>query len=343
MLAEIATHRGEFDSVSAFVEEARTLAESQANYTLLIKALQTAAYAAFVQQAFETSEQLCQRALELCHRTGFREGEAQAHKLLGAVYGRLFNVESARSHYEHADALYTTLGKIQGQAAIKINMGILYNLLGKYRDAIVAFRQAGQLFEELQDLRGQLVSDINLSAVAIFQEDYATAKDAAQRSLNLAREMQSVHLEATALSNLGEAEREMGDHDSALAYIEKGLSIRRSLDSQPADLGHDLCQLTLTHLCRGDLAAARQTSDELLAVLTAGETGMLHPQQMWWTAAQVYRASGDTQRAGELLQTAHTRLEEKAEAIPDTESRESFRQLRFNREIVAAYAQDVWP
>ena len=101
-----------------------------------------------------------------------------------ALYGRLFDVVSAFSHYRQANALHLTLGKLQGQAAVQMNPGILYVLLGKYREGVAAFRQASHLFAKLQDPRGQLLSSLILNATAPFQEEYSVAKEPAQENLN---------------------------------------------------------------------------------------------------------------------------------------------------------------
>ncbi|MBN2005828.1 MAG: AAA family ATPase [Anaerolineae bacterium] len=343
LLADIATHQGQFDAVAPFLERARALAEAQANHVLMARAMQSAAQAAFVQQAFETSQRFGAQALELCQQIGYRDGEAAAHKLLGAILGRLFAVSEARDHYRQAGELYAALGKKQGQAAVLLNMGILNVRLGRYAEGAEAFCQARPLFEALRDRRGLMLCEVNLSATLLFQGDYAAAQTVAQRSVTLARDLKSAHVEATALLNLGEAERGLDHWDDAVAYMEEGVALRRALGSQPADLGHDLCELTITYLRRGDLAAAQRTAGELLALFKADEAAMIEPQYILWAIAQTHRATGNTTEANELLQAAYERLQHKAQAIPDNTSREAFLRQSFNDEITTAYQSGLWP
>jgi tetratricopeptide (TPR) repeat protein len=263
--------------------------------------------------------------------------------LLGSVANRLFDIPQSFRHYNRAKTLYARLDKVQGQAAVLMNMGILSVSLGRYEEGGEAFAQAWQLFEQLQDVRGQMLSTLNLSAAALYQEDYPAAKSAAQASLDLARQLQTVHIEANALGNLGEAERELGEFDQALIHLQTALDLRRSMDTQPVDAVNDLCQLALTYLRQNNLKAAQQTCAELLAILQVDEPSILYPQLVLWVSAQTYYALGDTTQAREYLQTAYARLQTKLAAIPDDETRQTYSQLRFNREVLTAYNNGSWP
>ncbi len=336
---EIAIWQGRFDQVQASLDQARVLGQGQesTNQSLLIQTLRAASAAAFTQQDFGAAQTLGQQMLDLCRTVGDREGEADAHSRLGVTAARLFRIQSAREHYKQADALYAVLGKRQGQAAVLINSGLLAaNLLGRYAEGLEAFRKAQTLFESLNDLRGQAVSTLNLGMTAFYQCSFATAKSAAQRALELARSMTSPTLEASALANLGAAERELGELQVAIQHMQAGLAIRRAL-GQPAELGTDLCDLTLAYLRAGKLDAARQSADEMLSLHAKASESMVRPEYILWVAAQTRYALGDTERARDLLAQAYAQLKRKADAIPDAESRASFLEFRFNREISAAY------
>ncbi|MBN1992010.1 MAG: tetratricopeptide repeat protein [Anaerolineae bacterium] len=341
-LAQLATERGHLNEVMPLVQQARNLAETEANYLLLFRVIYVAAHAAFVQKNYNTCEELCQQALDLCQQTGYLEGEADTQKLLGSVANRLFDIPQSFKYYNRAKTLYARLDKLQGQAAVLMNMGILSVSLGRYEEGGHAFAQAHQLFEQLQDVRGQMLSTLNLSAVALYQEDYPAAKSAAQASLNLARQLQTVHIEANALGNLGEAERELGEIDQAITHLQTALALRRSMETRPVDTVNDLCQLALAYLRQNNPAAAQQTCAELLDILQADEPSLLYPQQVLWVSAQTYYALGNPAQANEFLQAAYARLQTKLAAIPDDETRQTYIQLRFNQEILAAYKDGSW-
>ncbi len=339
---EIGIWQGRFDSVQASLVRARALSLSHTNQSLLIETLRAASAAAFTRQDFNLANDLGKHMLELSRRVGDLEGEADALTRLGTIETRLFQIKSARERYRQAATLYGRLGKRQGQAAVLINAGLLAgNRLGRYVEGLDAFRQAEALFVEMNDVRGQLVSALNIGMTAFFLGDFAEAKMAAQRGLELARQMASPVMEANALANLGAAERELGELEQAIEHMQAGLALRRKL-GQPSDLGTDLCDLALAYLRAGKLDTARQSAEEMLTLYATVRESMMRSEYMLWVAAQIYHARGDSARARDLLAQAYAVLKEKTATIPDEESRASFMQYPFNREIIAAYEGKVY-
>lgn len=341
--AELATQQGHFEKVLPLVEQARALAKPEGNYQIIFSTLWVAAQAAFMQQALKTSTELAQEALELCRQAGYRQGEANIRRLLGAIYGRLMQVERALEHYREAEMLFEVLGQPQGRAAILLNRGILMVRVGRFQEGMTAFRQAEGLFDALQDLRGRVLCALALSAAALFAGDLHAAQDAASAALSLASEMGSVPLQATALANLGEAERGLGDLEASVAHLEQAVTLRRSAEDQPSDLGHDLGQLALAYLHRGDLEAARETGDALATLLAEHPDAVIHPQHLYWTVARVYHALDVPGRAHDLLARSYEHLEKEAGSIGDPALREEFWHHPLNCEIVAAHDQGRWP
>ena len=342
LLAEIAVHQGRFEEVRRFLDEAGSMAESEANQSLLIETLRVAFVAMFNRQDFTTAYRLSQQRLNLCRSVGHTTGEADAHMHLAQAATQLFRIEEARRHFAEAATLYHALGDRRGQAAVLLNAGLLATRLGQYAQEIESFRQAEALFKELNDLRGQTVSALNIADTARFLGDYTAAKAAALRGLELARAMKSLVYEANALAGLGAAERELGELPAAITHMEAGLALRRQLD-QPANLGADLCDLTIAYLRAGNLPAARQAAGEMLAIYDAAADHMLHPEYILWASAQTYHALGEPDRAQALLEQAHAVLQKAVAAIPDPESRATILRLPFNRELLAACERGAWP
>ncbi|GAC1354112.1 MAG: hypothetical protein NVSMB42_11470 [Herpetosiphon sp.] len=342
LLAEATSLQGNFQEAEAMLIEARSQVGDQANQSLLVRTLRAAAVAATTRVDIDTAYALGQQMLALCQTIGDREGEADAYARVGAAAARLFRVEEARRYYAQAEVLYKMLGNRRGQAAVLVNAGMLAAYLGHYTAGINASRRAEALFTGLMDLRGQTVSAINIAAHALRQGDFHTSRQAATRALVRAREMATPVMEAYALANLGAAERELGDFEMAIAHMQAGLALRRSLD-QPVELATDLCDLTIAYLRSGDVAAARQTTDEMLILLRAAAQHMTYPQFILWAAAQTYRSLEQHERATDFLGEAYAVLHEKIAAIPDAESRTSFLLLPYNRELVAAYEHGKWP
>jgi hypothetical protein len=104
-----------------------------------------------------------------------------------------------------------------------------------------------------------------------------------------------------------------------------------------------MSDLVIAYLRIGNLDAARQATEEMLTLYAACAERLREPQRPLWAAAQTYRALGGNARAAELLAQAHTALQAKAAAIPDPESQAAFRQIPYNREVLAAHERGAWP
>lgn len=342
-LAEVAVQQGHFDAAQATLKLADLLAGSQSNRSVLVTALRAASGASFAKQDFEAAHAVATQMLELCRTLGDREGEADALARLAAVAARRYQVQTARQLYAEAERLYNALGKRQGQAAVMVNTTmLLVGRLGRYVEGLALTRQADAIFRELKDVRGQAICALNEGMITLYLEDYAAGRSASRRGLELARQMNSRVMEANALANLGAAERELSELPQAIAHMEAGLAIRRTL-GQPAELGTDLCDLTVAYCRHGDLDAAQRTTAEMLELYAQSETSMMHPQYILWAAAQTYRALGDEARAQDLLKRAAEVMRQRMADIPESESQSSYYELPFNRQIVEAIERQVWP
>lgn len=341
-LAEAASLQGRFGEAQAMLKRAAALAGPEANQSLLVQTLRSAAIAATVQIQSEAALALGTQMLELCRMIGDRVGESDAHARLAAAAARLFQVAEARQHYEQAATLYRALGDQKGLAAVLLNSAMLLANLGHYADAFAQNQQAGLLFNTLGDMRGQTLSAINASFYFLQTGDHTAAQAAGARSVDLARAMHSELYEAYALSNLATAERELGQLAQAIAHMEAATTLRRKF-GQAVELATDLSDLTIAYLRAGNLKAARATIGELLAIFAADPEHMTYPQYILWTAAQTYQALREPEQAQQFLVQAHAALQAKAAAIPDPASRATFLQMLVNRELLAAHERGEWP
>ena len=335
--------QGRFDAAQDALARANALADAQGNRSMLVAALRVTSGALFARQGFAAAQSVGTQMLELCRTIGDREGEADALARLAAVAARRFQILTARQLYAEAQRLYDTLGKRQGQAAVMVNTTmLLVGRLGRYDEGLALTREAAAIFRELNDVRGQAICALNEGMITLYLEDYAAGRSASRRGLELARQINSRVMEANALANLGAAERELGELDAAITHMEAGLAIRRTL-GQPAELGTDLCDLTVAYCRCGRLDAAQRTTVEMLDLYTQSEADMMHPQYILWAAAQTYHALSDETRAHDLLRRAAEVMQQRAADLPETESKASFYALPFNRQILAAIERQVWP
>ena len=262
--------------------------------------------------------------------------------MLAQAYNRQFNIQETRRHLDQAERLFLALQRPRGLAMVYQTTASLELNLGNYAAGKRYYQQALEIAERLNNQRGQAEELINLAYTAALQQDYASQKACALRALNLTRQIGNRFLEAYALNNLGEARRELGELPAAIKDLSAAREIGMELDIL-AEVYAILIELAFCYLAAGDLPAASQAADEMEAIYPRAEAGAQDSQRLLWAMARVRRAAGREADAADLLKRAYQLVEEKSAAIPDPASRQTFRELIFNRRIVAAYERGEWP
>ncbi len=342
LLIDAAARQARFDEIQTWLEQAKALSGSLADLTLQARTLRAAYRAAHEQNQYPVCMDLAQQLLGLYQTIGDREGEADAYTYLATMSMHFFYIQDARDYFAKAEALFRALGIPDGQASVLINSGVLVIRLGHHAEGIELCSKAEALFRQLKNPRAQAICATNISAAAFGLGDYPLAKSAATRNLELARAVNDPISQAFAFANLGRAERELGELDQAIEHMQAGLDLRRTLNETDGACTN-MSDLVIAYLCIGDLDAARQATEEMLTLYAACAERLREPQRPLWAAAQTYRTLGGDARAAELLAQAHTALQAKAAAIPDSESQAAFRQIPYNREVLAAHERGEWP
>jgi tetratricopeptide (TPR) repeat protein len=248
----------------------------------------------------------------------------------------------ARTCFGEAAAMYAAIGKRQGVAGVLVNSGLHGVRTGMLDDAERWLRASLDEFRALKDMRGQAASAINLSYVRLFRGDAAEAKLLSSEAVAFSRAANHAMYEAAALGNLGAAERDLGEFDAAINHMKEGLAIRRRLN-RPGDYDDDIAHLIAAYLAAGDIEAARPLSEELAPSLATSSPAIFLPQFAHWTAARAFRELGDERRMRLMLQRGHEIVQEQAGAIEGAAEKASYLGLLVNRDIEAAFADDVWP
>jgi tetratricopeptide (TPR) repeat protein len=239
--------------------------------------------------------------------------------------------------YASATAIYEALNKPLGQAIVLLNTGLLYLKIGEHAQALGALKSARSVFAEVNDLRGLTVCALNLGMAAYLRGRFAAALRLSQKAVTLAHRLGSAQLECTALGNAGAAERELGQSAASLAHSEAALGMRRRI--APMDIGSDLADMGLTYLRAGDLRAACAIAEEIEALPEPALESVMFPQNVLWSAAQIYAAAQLQEPYARTLRRAVAMLDERSAKIPEGPWRETYRLLFFNRELYEAQAR----
>jgi DNA-binding SARP family transcriptional activator/tetratricopeptide (TPR) repeat protein len=339
-LVELACFEGRVADVRAFLDEVPTF-ERQYDSARVVRLLETACGAANVIQDFVALAACAEQLLRCSRAIGYREAEATAYRYAGQAAWQLFEIDRARDFFGRALEMFAAMGQRFKQVLVLADTANMNNYLGQFDEALELLAAADALATSISYAFGHVACVNNISYTAYLKGDFERARESAQQALALASVLEAPSMRAHALVNLGVAERELHDLDAAIGHLQEGTALERQLNEAVA-LGEDLCELIIALLRQNVIEQATALAAEVLALAEDSTLRFPHPQYLLWTAAAVRRAASDDAGALALLDRARDVLDKLEATIPDTESRTTFRRLRYNRAIDDAFDRAYW-
>jgi tetratricopeptide (TPR) repeat protein len=338
-LAEAAVSLGT-QAAHDFLGEARRRAAESGRAPLLARVLTASASAAIMRRDFAAALRDSEAALARYREIGDREGEAETRSRAGTARGMLQQPDEARREFARSAEIYRAIGNRLKAAYVLFNQTAVEIQLGLLNDAYARLRDALAVFEEHGDIRGVAGCRTNQSVIALVRGEAEEAKRLAEAALEGARSIGNVAVETAILANLGNAERELGQFGSALAHMREAIALRARLGGSVTF--EELGDLALTDLAAGNVAAAREAANEIIARAPSSSENTVWPHYCLWAAARVYRAVGDESAAQDALNRAQTFVSRQLIAMTDPKSREAFAALPAVAAVAAA-AAGTWP
>ena len=332
--SEIALSTGQWAACDRAAQQAIALAERVGDKALRLTATARRARSVAHLGAYQLAKSLALQGLADAREYGMQVNEAE---LLAALAAMVFFADDAINGLEFARqslSLARDLGDRNGEANALGRIGNLWMNLGQLETARRDLEEGWRLRRAHGDRFGECSSLLNLSVLARWQGDDSRALSLACSGLDIAVAVKASLLEAIALICLGYAELALGRHAAAAQAFE-----RAQQTSHP--IRHDATAgLSRVALAKGDMAAAMQQVESLLAYCISGGTleGTQSSRGIELSCYHALARAGDT-RASEWLARAHANLQAKVATIPDAELRQSFlTKIPEHREIAAAWA-----
>lgn len=304
--------------------------------------LRSAASAALIHKDQLLCYQYANQLLELTTIIGDHKRKGSAYLLLGQALSALFQIE------EGMEALRASLQMsqdAQDRHSTSIVLGEFayqYLSLGDFDQAGDYFRRSMAIDQETHYPHGYCTSLLNLSYIALCQEDALQAKETSRQGERMAAELENDYLRAIAIGNLGEAEQLLGEYDASLAHTYQSIELLDRLD-QPAEVAIMQIDLAITYLKMGEMERALEFAEKLVAAFPAANLALNDAQRLLWGAARVFHATGQAERAATILAEAYRLYNDKRQQIPEPRVQAAYCQMKFNRQIVAAFEADRWP
>jgi len=280
-----------------------------------------------------------EQTLRVSREIGDRRGEGRAFADLGNVSSDQGDYTEARVYYEQALLVFRGVGDRQGEAMVLVNLGFNSDRHGDYAGARAYLEQALRIFREIGDRRGEGWVLSNLGLLSHHLGDDKAARGYGEQALLIAQDLGHRHLHGYASTTMGHALAAQGHLAEAADAYQQALILRREL-RQPSLATEILAGLARVSLAEGDLTQAQAQVAEILSHLDSDTlAGTDEPFRVYLTCYRVLQAGRDS-RSQDVLNTAHSLLQEQAGKINDEEVRRSFlEKVASHREILSEHAK----
>ena len=218
-IASVHIYLRDVEQIDFWIEQVRQLPQETMPIWQTMRLLYMATVNARNHYALTTALQYGNEYLKLAEQANDLGNQGNAHRLLGQVYSRMFDIRSARTHYEAALHTFERIQKPVAQSSALGGFAALALDLGQYQTARQYYQAALTIGEQTDSPDLICRECINLGYTLSFLKRYAEEKQLSLRAIALAETLQNRYLLAFALNNLGEAERELGELHAALQHL----------------------------------------------------------------------------------------------------------------------------
>lgn len=206
------------------------------------KVLNSAAYIAWRQGAYDRAAILSAQSQALCEELGDRLGLAWSMYNQGLIAQFQGDLDRAIAIFEQCQSSFRESNHTWGIAMSLDSLGEIWCSHGDSDRAAMAFEGSLALFRETGDRWGIAHVLCNLGVTESFRGNSQYATALLEEGLELYRELGDKAGMAYALHNLGNVARLIGDYARAVTLIEEGLTLRRELGN-PRGIAASLGQL----------------------------------------------------------------------------------------------------
>ncbi|MBC7891615.1 MAG: tetratricopeptide repeat protein [Sphingobacteriaceae bacterium] len=262
-----------FLCLTGFVQaqNARLLDSLRAALPLQPDTTQTLTYADLCWESGEAdlnqARKFGQTGLDLARRIGFRRGEFENLRSLGAIHARRSNYPLALDYFLKALPVAESIGETASLARVLKNVGMIHNALHEPAKSLPYYQRALAIHERAANRRGRADVLYSLAEVYIKLKQYDRGLAASRECMAIYKDEKQPHDYALALSEYGWALLQQERFAEAIPPLTQAL---RRLEAEHYSYGVGNLQNNLAEAYyeTGDYVTSEQYARNALATLT---------------------------------------------------------------------------
>jgi predicted ATPase/class 3 adenylate cyclase len=316
--------QGNLEEAHDRLEEALTLAQQHGDQPNEATSLHYLGTVAYFQGDYQEAKDQLEQALAIRRDLGDRHGETLCLNNLVAIYDGLGDYARGQVCSEQALAVCQAIGDRSGEAYALGNLAANHYALGNLDAARDLHTRSLPLRQAVGDRGGEALTLENLGLVLCDLGDYNTALEQCERALEIERDIGDRQGEGYSLTYLALALEGLGKLEASSTIYNEALHLRREIGQ--GSLAIDvLAGLARVALQQGQTAQALAYAEETLVwIAEHGIEGIEYPLRVYLTNSDVLIAAGQKERARDVLSTAQTLIQERADRISDETVRQCF-------------------
>jgi class 3 adenylate cyclase/predicted ATPase len=257
---------------------------------------------------------------------------------LGRASYRLGQYDLALQYIQAAQNLTQDIDNRDSEATSHLILGWIYQRLGHYDLAEQHFQTTLETRRTIGHRYGEATALSHLGWLAYDQHNPEAGLDYCQQALDISRAIGDRENEAYALSGLGFNHEQLGRLDAAASNYQAALTIHREIGAATLTI-FDQTGLARIALTQNKVETAREYITPVTEWILAGNAQKFwDPWVIYQSTYQVLDALGESDTARNILDEAHTVLQQRATEISNQELRRCFSErVKVNREIEQAW------
>lgn len=292
---------------------------------------------------FNETQEPFRKAHKMALTYNHRAAAGQVLKSMGDNSVVMADYEKAAEYYTRSLNIRIGIGDNKGEAETLSKMGVLALLTGEREQAQTYLEQTRTLTRKTVDRASEAETLTSIGLLRYQQRDYETAQRQLAQALEIREQVGDRRGTAFAMLDLAMCEIMLANLDYAQELLDKVDAAQNNLD-ETSQLHTRFLRQPLAaqiKLRQGDQTSARALIDETLDTInTVGLANLPSPFQMSLIGFTVLSNLGELDRAHDLLQTAYTLLNRRADRITEPEKRARYLlTVPSHREIVGLYEQ----
>jgi len=274
------------------------------------------------QASLPAARERFESGIAICREIGHLQFEAAASVGLGSVFLTQGRLPEAQEHYVRALTLSREIGNRWGEAAATGSLGDVFLTRGRLPEAREQYELLLALSREIGDRAREANALFGLGGVDHEEGGNAASEERLLLCLEVCGEIGHRHLEAATRLALGSLRAAAGGEEEGRESLETARDL--AVDVRTPDI-ETLARCELALLPGGDL-------EDALAAYSEYEE-RLDDKARRNASLLLWRATGDRTH----LETAKRLLDEALAKVPEEDREPMCRNLRLNREIMAAW------